>query len=174
MKTVTLDVRPDLLEGREPFSRIMETVEGLGPEDSLLLIAPFQPVPLYRVLAQKGLEGKATPMESGDWEVLFSRKKGATKPKLEAAEPSAPRVSEGGKRDIAVSVIEVDVRGLEPPEPMVRILEAVERAGERGVVRAVTDRKPLHLYDELQARGWQAETTAGADGSFTSLIRKAT
>jgi uncharacterized protein (DUF2249 family) len=153
MKTVTLDVRPDLLEGREPFSKIMETVAGLGPEDSLLLIAPFQPVPLFQVLAKKGLNYKSTPTETGDWEVLFT-------PKNQRAK---------------VEVLDVDARGLEPPQPLVAIIEAVEnqsKSDKPKQIRALTDRRPQHLYPALEERGWKAETTEEPDGSFTTLIKK--
>ena len=49
-RTVTLDVREDIRNGREPFAKIMQTVAGLKDNEQLLLIAPFEPAPLYAVL----------------------------------------------------------------------------------------------------------------------------
>lgn len=40
----------------------------------------------------------------------------------------------------------VDARGLEPLQPLVIILEALERLPEGAELRARTDRRPLHLY----------------------------
>ena len=72
-RTVTLDVREDIQRGREPFSRIMQTVAGLGAGDDLVIIAPFEPTPLYAVLAQRGFSYQAKEIDSGDWEIRFSR-----------------------------------------------------------------------------------------------------
>ena len=51
-KITTLDVREDIREGREPFSKIMATIAQLRPDENLLLLAPFEPVPLLGVLAK--------------------------------------------------------------------------------------------------------------------------
>ncbi len=69
----TLDVRPILAAGQEPFQRIMATVAGLAPGEPLELIAPFEPVPLYGVMAQKGFRHESQPLGDGSWKVLFVR-----------------------------------------------------------------------------------------------------
>lgn len=50
--------------------------------------------------------------------------------------------------------MEIDNRGLQPPEPMVRILSALAQlpAGEDLV--ALMDREPLMIYPELERRGF--------------------
>ncbi len=50
-----LDVRPLLAKGQEPFQAIMTAVESLLPGQSLLLIAPFKPVPLFSVMEKRAL-----------------------------------------------------------------------------------------------------------------------
>ena len=62
------------------FSRIMLAVEGLQEGDKLLLLAPFKPVPLFDVLANRGFTHEAKPMPNGDREVLFSREPTAGTP----------------------------------------------------------------------------------------------
>ena len=52
-RTITLDVREDIRKGREPFGKIMQMVAGLKGDEQLRLIAPFEPAPLYAVLAQR-------------------------------------------------------------------------------------------------------------------------
>ena len=49
-----LDVRPILAEGGESFVMIMETAMPLKTGETLLLIAPFEPVPLYQALGEPG------------------------------------------------------------------------------------------------------------------------
>ncbi len=51
---VTLDVRPDLAAGKEPFSRILAAARKIPPGGALVLLAPFEPVPLYAVLGRQG------------------------------------------------------------------------------------------------------------------------
>ena len=70
------------------------------------------------------------------------------------------------------TVVDVDARGLEPPQPMVRILEALGSLPADAVLRARTDRRPLHLYPLLEDRGFTAETQAEADGSFVTQIHR--
>ena len=70
------------------------------------------------------------------------------------------------------TIVDVDARGLEPPQPMVRILEALSSLPTDAVLRARTDRRPLHLYPLLEDRGFTAETQAEADGSFATHIRR--
>ena len=53
-KIVTLDVREDIRQGREPFEKIMAAVDRLEPDETLLLINSFEPRPLYRVMVRNG------------------------------------------------------------------------------------------------------------------------
>ena len=53
-KTITLDVRDDLRNGREPFSRIMSAAAALSANEELLVIAPFEPMPLFRIMEKHG------------------------------------------------------------------------------------------------------------------------
>lgn len=69
--------------------------------------------------------------------------------------------------------LEVDARGLEPPQPMVRILEALSTLPDSATLRARTDRRPVHLFPILTERGYTAETVEQTDGSFLTLIRRA-
>lgn len=162
---VTLDVREHLQSGREPFSLIMQTVSQLGSGQKLLLIVPFEPVPLYGVMAQRGYDVASTPQENGDWEILFSPKQEPSGPLPEAA-PSCERTS------TQRITLDVDARGLEPPEPMVKILEAVAALPDGGEIRAHTDRRPVHLYPQLEERGFVGESVQVEDGSFVTSIRR--
>lgn len=49
-QTVILDVREAICAGREPFTKIMKAVAELRPDERLLLIAPFEPQPLVKIL----------------------------------------------------------------------------------------------------------------------------
>jgi len=69
-------------------------------------------------------------------------------------------------------VVEVDARGLEPPQPMIRILEALESLPQAAELCARTDRRPMHLYAHLAERGFVGETEEQTDGSYITHIRR--
>jgi uncharacterized protein (DUF2249 family) len=170
--TVTLDVREDIRSGREPFGKIMQAVAALKDREQLLLIAPFEPAPLYAVLAQQGFSHQSKPTAAGDWEVLFTRDPA----NLADAKtnPTTPLLPPGTKSRSCTGtpVIEVDARGLEPPQPLVKILEALATLPAGARLRARTDRRPMHLYVQLEARGFIGESEEQADGSFITNVRR--
>ena len=169
---VTLDVREDIRRGREPFGKIMQAVGALKPDQDFLLIAPFEPKPLYGVLGQQGFGHEARPTSGGDWEVRFTRSdaKATTRgpgPALTARRSCEPSASCDG-----VPSLEVDARGLEPPQPMVTIIEAVAKLPKGARLRALTDRRPMHLYAQLEERGFTGETEEQPDGSFVTYVQR--
>jgi len=66
----------------------------------------------------------------------------------------------------------IDNRGLHPPEPMVRILSAIQELGEGDALEALMDREPRLLYPELERRGFTWEFAA-LDGDFLLTVRRA-
>lgn len=162
-RTVTLDVRDDLRQGRPPFDRIMAAVEALGAGERLRLLAPIKPTPMMSLLGRKGFACEARETEQGDWEAVFTPGAPAT---------MAPRVGEPIPVARETGPVEVDARGLEPPEPMVKILEAAATLPPGVALEARTDRCPIHLLDELTSRGFQHRTDEQADGSFVTHIQR--
>lgn len=69
----SLDVRPMLAAGEEPFDAIMDAVAALPPDGVLELTAPFEPVPLYAVLGSLGFEHELQPSSSSAFVVRFFR-----------------------------------------------------------------------------------------------------
>ena len=73
MKTRTLDVRPLLARGEEPFTEIMSTVAALAPDENLLLLTPFLPSPLIEKLGAEGFVARPERMRDGTWRTHFIR-----------------------------------------------------------------------------------------------------
>ncbi|MCW5555438.1 MAG: DUF2249 domain-containing protein [Verrucomicrobiae bacterium] len=163
-RIIELDVRDDLRRGREPFSKIMLTVAQLKAEESLRLLAPFEPKPLFAVLAQQGFSYVSKALDSGDFEVLFSRHAASLKEHAPAGRDAA--------QSSPPAIVELDARGLEPPQPMVKILEAVETLPIHAQLHAHTDRRPMHLYAQLEARGFTAHSEEQSDGTFITHVRR--
>jgi uncharacterized protein (DUF2249 family) len=170
-RTVTLDVREDIRNGREPFAKILQTVAGLKDDEQLLLIAPFEPAPLYAVLAKQGYSHRPRLTPTGDFEVLFTRGiDDPARPETTPA-PSPPPLDSQPRACTGTPVVEVDARGLEPPQPLVKILEALATLPEGARLRARTDRRPMHLYAQLEERGYVGESEEQRDGSFVTHVR---
>lgn len=102
---------------------------------------------------------------------------------LTSAEGSEPQRQDGAHQStpaevIALSssreaVVRVDARGLEPPGPMVAVLEALPRLVPGQSLLAHTDRRPMHLYAQLEARGYRAASEELSDGSVLTRIEPA-
>ncbi|MGJ7921868.1 DUF2249 domain-containing protein [Neobacillus sp. LXY-4] len=70
-KLVEMDVREDIQNKQEPFQKIMEAITGLGQNDTFILHAPFEPVPLYAVMKAKGFEYNAEELGEKHWQITF-------------------------------------------------------------------------------------------------------
>jgi hypothetical protein len=66
----------------------------------------------------------------------------------------------------------VDLRGLQPPEPIVRILNELER-GAGAPLRVILPHEPVPLYSLLRERGYRYSGAPRTDGGFEVLIERA-
>ena len=183
---IKLDVREDILSGGDPFAKIMKAVAALEPGADLLLLTPFEPVPLFLVLERQGLTHESKPLPTGDWEVRFTRtpgsnrrqpcpegfKSGEAQITLENNNPTQIGVPNRSHEIAPVTTIELDARGLEPPQPLITILEALTTLPDNSALHARTDRRPMHLYPQLEARGFRGTTEEQADGTFITKIQR--
>lgn len=69
----TVDARPILAAGQEPFETIMGALAGLGEDEELVVLAPFEPLPLEGLLSARGFTYDAQEVGGGDWQVTFRR-----------------------------------------------------------------------------------------------------
>jgi uncharacterized protein (DUF2249 family) len=70
----------------------------------------------------------------------------------------------------AASVRELDVRDLEPPEPMQQALAALATLKPDEQLRMLHHREPFPLYPILRERGFTYRTTQLADDTYEVLI----
>ncbi|MNC87662.1 hypothetical protein D3C83_34040 [compost metagenome] len=73
--------------------------------------------------------------------------------------------------EVAARVATLDLRGLQPPEPIVRIFDALERA-PGAPLRAILPHEPVPLYGLLRERGFSCSGAQRADGGFEVLIER--
>jgi uncharacterized protein (DUF2249 family) len=160
---VHLDVREDIRRGQEPFARIMAAVKALAPEQALVLRAPFEPAPLFAALGKRGFAHWAEQSAPNDWTVWFYREPSA---RAEAA-PGVP-AAETADGEMVV----LDVRGLEPPEPMVRVLERLDALGPGQRFVVLHERRPMLLYPQLDERGFLHDTEELEPGLVRIVVRR--
>ncbi len=164
---LTLDVRPILRNGGEPFPEIMKAVAKLEESQGLRLLATFKPVPLFAVMQKKGYAHCEKELGGGDWEVVF-------KPEGTAAPEPVAAAAKSGQNDAGAWPApshSLDNRGMMPPEPMVITLETLENMAPGEVLEGLYDRDPLLLYPELQTRGHQAHCEKIGASDYRVLIR---
>ena len=168
-RIVDVDVRDDLRSGREPFGRIMAASRSLAADGVLRLRAIFEPYPLYRVMAAQGMTHWTERLADDDWRVWFFSDGGETDPP-KAAPPgearSDPEIPEG-------SVV-LDVRGLEPPEPMTRTLAAIEGLDAATTLVHINERIPRFLLPHLEERGFTYHIRQQAPDLVRVFIRRKT
>jgi len=155
-EVVELDVRDDLRSGREPFSRIMAAVASLRADQVLLLRAIFEPVPLFAALAKRGFAHAARQDGADDWSIWFWR----PEPMPAASAPAAAPGEGAAAPDVPVpedATVVLDVRGLEPPEPLLRTLAALESLPVGHTLLQVNARIPQLLLPMLAERGFACD-----------------
>jgi uncharacterized protein (DUF2249 family) len=180
---VDIDVRPDLRRGEEPFSKIMAARREVRPGGVLRLRATFEPVPLYAVLGKQGMEHWTERFADDDWRVWFYTPGApssnaqdapaiAARPISEevTASPAAPAGAAGDPED---DVVILDVRGLEPPEPMMRTFEALEQLPRGKTLLQLNVRVPQFLLPQLAARGFTYEVREQSADLVRIFIRHA-
>jgi uncharacterized protein (DUF2249 family) len=147
---IMLDVRDELRAKREPFSQIMAALEGRPQGGALAVRAIFDPVPLYGVMRSHGLSSWTEQGADDDWTVwFFEDTPGDTAE--ESAVMAAPAPDADG------DTVVIDVRGLEPPEPMVRTLAALESLPAGATLVQINGRVPQFLLPLLEERGFTYE-----------------
>ncbi|MDE2491375.1 MAG: DUF2249 domain-containing protein [Elusimicrobia bacterium] len=68
--------------------------------------------------------------------------------------------------------IHLDVNGLEPPEPMVRILEAASALGSGDALVVEHFREPVPLYAHLEAAGFTHEIARLSESRWRLTVRR--
>jgi len=171
---VHVDVREDLRAGREPFGKIMVERQRLSPGGALCVRAIFEPVPLYGVLERQGFAHHTERLDDDDWRVWFyPTPRGDDAASAGSGEvgkgrrqrPTAPDAEDG-------SVRVLDVRGLEPPEPMVRTLEALESLPDGHTLIQINARVPRFLLPRLEERGFVYEIREESPGVVRIFVRR--
>ena len=165
------DVRP--IPGRLKHAQIFQRWSDLPVGGYFVLLNDHDPVPLR-------YQFEAEFPAAFSWEYLATgpdelRVKITKLRAVSAPANAAPAAAKPGAVSSATTegVQEIDARGLEPPEPLIRILDALESLPAGVRLRALTDRNPCHLFGEAKQRGFRHDTAEQPDGSWVTLLDRA-
>ncbi len=167
---VVFDVR--LIPGRTKHAQIFQRWLDLAVGQYFVLLNDHDPVPLhYQFSAEFPDAFTWEYLEQGpeEFRVKITKLRAVTRVArtlARVAEPAPAPVVAGERR-------EIDVRGLEPPEPLVRILDALEKLPAGATLHAHTDREPCHLFGEAEQRGFRSECRNQTDGSWITALTRA-
>lgn len=164
--TFVLDVRPLLIAGKEPFGEIMATLAKLKPGQGLAVRATFDPAPLRGVMGSKGFSAVSHRLSDEDWVMDFQPSANATPVAAPVAAPAPKAATVDG------SEITIDVRGMEPPEPLLHVMAAVRTLVPGATLKVLHERRPALLYPKLDELGIQHRTEEVADDLFHIYITR--
>jgi uncharacterized protein (DUF2249 family) len=69
----TIDVRPLLARGEEPYALLRARIDGLKPGEALTVITPFIPAPLIELTRSLGMQVQPEHRSDGGWSTTISR-----------------------------------------------------------------------------------------------------
>lgn len=170
-KIVELDVRPVIETGKDPLNTILQKVKLLEAGSVLKLVNSFEPTPLMHLLGKQGFESYAEPISEELVYTYFYKK--TDRPLV--LETAGSAYAEGwdtildrfkGKMET------IDVRQLEMPLPMHRILEALETLQKDKALFVYHKRIPVFLLPELEERKFSFRIKEVSNAEVNLLIYK--
>lgn len=72
-----------------------------------------------------------------------------------------------------MSARRLDLRGMAPPEPMMRIMAELSTLAEGEALEAVLPHEPVPLYAMLDEQGWAHEVVSKGPGACVVRVRRA-
>ncbi len=154
---VDVDVREDLMNGREPFDRIMTARQSMPPDGVLRVRAIFDPVPLYSVMAGFGLKAWTEELGPQDWRVWFYDPKQVSRPRARcdggrgSADEGVAAVGDLPGLTRSEEQMVLDVRVVEPREKHPTIFRLFASLSSGEVFTLVNDHDPKPLWYQFQA-----------------------
>ncbi len=192
-KIHSMDVRPVLEAGQDPFLSIKDQLNHLAPDEALEVILDFEPLPLIDLFSRDGFRHCTKCDKDGTVRTYFFKPlpKQSFWGKLKSLLfPSATGKNlQKGNRPVQIPVHgaevfdrtkarygdklqRVDVRGLEMPAPMMTILEKLASLPEDHALLVEHERIPQYLLPELKKRQLQIAAREEAPGHVRLLIYK--
>jgi uncharacterized protein (DUF2249 family) len=168
----TLDVRPILASGTDPFVTIMSALDKLPSGHTLEIINSFEPIPLLNKLKKEGYDFET---DRSDISAVHTFVEKTDIQPVEEAKLTSKPISisfEECESKFKGCMIELDVRHLEMPMPMVTILESLETLKKGEALYVHHQRLPQYLLPELEDRNYIWASKIVDEGNTKLIIFK--
>lgn len=169
-KITELDVRDEIVAGNDPFVLIMDELKKMPEGNTLKLTNIFEPIPLINKLNKKGYKTYADHSQDGVVITYFKKEEDMD---IDVETKHANKDTfEKVKGFYGDKIKEIDVRGLEMPEPMVKTLSNAESLEEGWALYVNHKKVPQYLMPELDERGFKYLIYEIEEGDVKLLIFK--
>ena len=173
LKIIELDVRDILSQGIDPFKDIMQAIKTLGQNEALRVINTFEPIPLIKILEEKGFNSQVTRKGQDVVETLFVKKNQRDlSPEKDHTVFENKEEFDLQLKKIGDKIKLIDVRDLEMPLPMVTILEALETLPQGYALFVHHKRIPQFLLKELENRSYNLVSKTLDESNVDLIIYK--
>ncbi len=170
-QVIKLDVRPVIANGSDPLKLILEKVRQLKKGEVLEIINTFEPGPLMILLKKQGFASFAETINDNLVQTYFYREADT-----ETQEAAVPLTNQGDWDGILQrfegKLKVIDVRQLEMPGPMMKILAELEHLPAGTALFVHHKRIPVFLLPELAERKMEYRIKEINPGEVQLLIFK--
>jgi uncharacterized protein (DUF2249 family) len=168
MNIHSLDVRAMLAEGNDPFSLIMKTIKDLPVNTALEIVNTFEPIPLINILARNGYKSWTNIINDKEYRTyfLYTGKVDSTVSEEEKSLPDFQQLL----RQFAGKFVQVDVRQLEMPYPMITILNELAELKPGLALLVHHKRVPQLLLPELDSQDFRYAMEEPEEGYVKMII----
>ncbi|HNE51319.1 MAG TPA: DUF2249 domain-containing protein [Chitinophagales bacterium] len=170
---LNFDVRSMLAEGNDPLKQIQQKIKALRENEVLLITNNFEPVPLIKLLEKQGFESYVKFIDEDTIETYFYRT-GNKNVSTEETKTEESITTSGDWEQILHqfenNLVEIDVRHLEMPMPMMTILENLETLPPGKALYVHHKRIPVFLLTELKERHFDYRIKEVQEGEVFLLI----
>lgn len=171
-RLVHFDVRAMLNAGADPLKAIQEKVKSLKPGEVLVIINNFEPVPLIKLMEKQGFQSYVNFVDQETIETYLYKTAGD----FSEPEPLETELPTGDweilLKHYAGNLVELDVRHLDMPMPMMTILENLEVLPWDKALYVHHKRIPVFLLNELKDRAFDYRIKEVQPGTVFLLIFK--
>ena len=165
---VELDVRSVLEGGKDPLKLILEKTKQLKAQQILKLINSFEPIPLIQLLEKQGYETYSEAINDNLVYTYFF--------KTANSNNETPQLNNNfldWDKMVAKfegKLVNIDVRALEMPLPMLTILDELEKLPSGYCLYVYHKRIPVFLLPELKERKFEYRINEISDDEVHLLI----
>ena len=169
-KIIDFDVREMLASGSDPLKQIQQKVKDLKADEALKIVNTFEPVPLIKLLEKQGFQYFVDRVSADKIDTYFYSKK-----EQNTVQDAVVEGQDSGDWEILLkkyenNLVEVDVRQMEMPMPMMTILESLETLSSGKALFVYHKRIPVFLLTELKDRNFDYRNKEVQEGEVYLLI----